>query len=185
MCSVSLNVSISIIEPVLPAPRLNIGIVDVQAIRGLLLLLLKMSNENHNITSGMIKKERYAIGKYAAENSNINTIRIFQIDFPNLSESIIRTFKKRYYEQLREKSKEDLSKSQRLKKYSRKTGRPYLLGELDGMVRKYLFNLSKKERVINTTVANATVKALMSKYPYVVGQVDVCLNHQHRPDTNK
>ena len=41
------------------------------------------------------------------------------------------------------------------------------------MVRKRLIVLSKKGDVINTTVANATAEALMSKYPYVVGQVDV------------
>lgn len=90
-------------------------------------------------------KEGYAIGKYTAENGNINTVRKFQIDFPNLSESTVRTFKKRYYEQLRGKSKEELDKSQSLKKYSRKTGRPYLWGEPDEMVRKYLLNSRKKE----------------------------------------
>ena len=41
------------------------------------------------------------------------------------------------------------------------------------MVRKYLLSLSKRGGVVNTTVANAAAKALMSKYPHVVGQVDV------------
>ena len=41
------------------------------------------------------------------------------------------------------------------------------------MVRKYLLTLSKRGGVINTTVVNATAKALMSKYPHVVGQIDV------------
>ena len=41
------------------------------------------------------------------------------------------------------------------------------------MVRKYLLALSKRGGMINTTVANATAKVLMSKYPHVVGQVDV------------
>ena len=86
-----------------------------------------------------------------------------------INESTVRTFKKKYYELLREKSKEELDKSQSVPKYSRKTGRPFLLGELDEMVRKYLLTLSKRGGVINTTVANATAKALMSKYPHVVG----------------
>ena len=119
------------------------------------------------------KKERYDIGKYAAENDNINTVRKFHSEFPSLSESTVRTFKKKYYELLREKSKEELDQSQSVPKYSRKTGRPFLLGELDEMVRKYLLTLSKRGGVINTTVANATAKALMSKYPHIVGQVDV------------
>ena len=41
------------------------------------------------------------------------------------------------------------------------------------MVRKYLQSLSKRGGVVNTTVANATAKALMIKYPHVVGQVEV------------
>ena len=116
-------------------------------------------------------KERYEIGKYAAENGNIRTVRSFEKKFPTLSESTVRSFKKRYFEQLSQKSKEEVERAQSIK--NRKTGRPLLLGELDDMVRKYLVNLSRRGGVINTTVANATAKALMSKYPYVVGQVDV------------
>ena len=41
------------------------------------------------------------------------------------------------------------------------------------MVKKYLLSLTKRGGVVNTTVANATAKALMSKYPHVVGEVDV------------
>ena len=41
------------------------------------------------------------------------------------------------------------------------------------MVRKYLLSLSKRGEVVNTTVANATAKALMSKYPHAVDQVDI------------
>ena len=115
------------------------------------------------------EKERYDIGKYAAENGNINAVRKFNPEFPSLSESTVRSFKKKYYEQLREKSKEELDKSQTIPRYSQKTGRPLLLGELDEMVRKYLLTLSKRGGVINTT----TAKALMSKYPHVVGQIDV------------
>ena len=40
------------------------------------------------------------------------------------------------------------------------------------MVQKHIRSLSKKESVINTTVANATAKALISKYPYVAGDID-------------
>ena len=58
-------------------------------------------------------------------------------------------------------------------KYARKTGMPYLLGELDEMVQKHISSLSKKGSVINTTVGNATANALISKYPYVAGDIDV------------
>ena len=117
-------------------------------------------------------RQRYTIEKYAAENSNANTLRKFKTEFPILSESTARTFKKRYYEEVR-KWKEKLEESISITKYARKTGRPYLLGELDKMVQKHMRSLSKKGSVINTTVANATAKALISKYPYVAGDIDV------------
>ena len=117
--------------------------------------------------------DRYEIGKYAADNGNIKAVRNFEKKFPTLSESTVRSFKKRYYEQLTQKSKEEAEKERIIKKYTKKTGRPYLLGELDEMVRKYLVSLSKRGGVVNTTVANATAKALMSKYPHVVGEIDI------------
>ena len=46
-------------------------------------------------------KQSYTIGKYAAENGNANTLRKFKTEFPNLSESTVRTFKKRYCEEVR------------------------------------------------------------------------------------
>ena len=63
--------------------------------------------------------------------------------------------------------------TQRIRKYSRQTDRPLLLGKLDEKVRKYLLSLNKRGGVGNTTVANPTAKALMSKYSRVVGQNDV------------
>ena len=41
------------------------------------------------------------------------------------------------------------------------------------MVQKHIRSLSKKGSVSNTTVANATATALISKYPYVAGDIDV------------
>ena len=89
-------------------------------------------------------KQRYTIGKYAAENGNANTLRKFKTEFPNLSESTVRTFKKRYYKKMR-KCKEKLEESKSIMKYARKTGRPHLLGELDEMVQKHIRSLSKKK----------------------------------------
>ena len=48
------------------------------------------------------------------------------------------------------------------RKYSIQAGTPLLLGELDEMVRKYLLPMSKRGGAVNTTIANATAKALMS-----------------------
>ena len=116
---------------------------------------------------------RYSLGKYVAENGNMNALTKFKTGFPKLNESAVRSFKKKYYEELGRHKKEEFEASQRICKYSRQTSRPALLGEVDEMVSKYLLSLSKSGGVVNTTVANATAKALMSKYPDVVGQVDV------------
>ena len=117
-------------------------------------------------------KQRYTTRKYATENGNANMLRNFKTEFPNLSESTVRTFKKRYYKEVR-KSKEKLEESKSITKYARKTGRPYLLDELDEMVQKHIRSLSKTGSVINTTVTNATAKALISKYPDAAGDIDV------------
>ena len=43
-----------------------------------------------------------------------------------------------------------------------------MLGELDSMVQTNLRTLSIRGGVVNTSVANATAKALISKYPNIV-----------------
>ena len=150
---------------------IHVGTIDSQAIRDRVTSLTstKRQPNYHKWT----EKERYTIGKYAAENGNINAVRKFKLDFPALGESSVRSFKTKYYEELKYKTKEDCEASQSIRKYSRQTGRPYLLGDLDEMVKTYLLTLSKRGGVINTTVANETAKALMSKYPHVVGEIDV------------
>ena len=165
------NSFLFLVEPTTSAATSCIGEIDMQVITAHVTSPknVKRQPQYHRWT----EKERYDIGKYAAENGNINTVRKFNPEFPSLSESTVRSFKKKYYEQLREKSKEELDKSQTIPRYSQKTGRPLLLCELDEMVRKYPLTLSKRGGVINTTVANATAKALMSKYPHVLGQIDV------------
>ena len=70
--------------------------------------------------------------------------RKFKTEFHDLRERTVRTFKKRYYEEVR-KGKEKLDESKKIHKYRRKTGRPYLLGDLDEMVQQHLLSLSKKE----------------------------------------
>ena len=154
------NSFLFLVEPTTSAATSCIGEIDMQVITAHVTspTNVKRQLQYHKWT----EKERYDIGKYAAENGNINTVRKFNPEFPRLS-----------YEQLRERSKEELDKSQTIPRYSQKTGRPLLLGELDEMVWKYLLTLSKRGGVINAAVANATAKALMSKYPHVVGQIDV------------
>ena len=55
----------------------------------------------------LTNKQRYTIGKYAAENGNANTLRKLKTKFAYLSESTVRTVKKKCYEEVR-KCKEKL-----------------------------------------------------------------------------
>ena len=58
-------------------------------------------------------------------------------------------------------------------KFSEPNGWPLVLGKIDGMVQTYLRALSKQGGVINTVVANATARVLISRNPNAVANVDV------------
>ena len=45
--------------------------------------------------------DRYKTGKYATENGSAATVRKFKSDFPELNESTVRDFKKKYEEKLK------------------------------------------------------------------------------------
>ena len=80
---------------------------------------------------------------------------------------------KKYEKQLQEAKKKNLQQPKSIEKYRSKTGRPLLLGKLDSMVQSYIKGLSNRGAVITWTIANAAAKALIRKYPGVVGDIDV------------
>lgn len=118
-------------------------------------------------------KDRYSIGKYASENGTAATLRKFNKTYPNLTESTVRTFKKKFVDELKKADKEKREPTKVIEKYSSKTGRPLLLGELDAMVQAYLQAQSKQGCVINTSIANATARALIDRNPNLVGNIDL------------
>ena len=86
----------------------DIGRVDMQVISDFVSSEKSVNRSpQHRKWTG---KQKYTIGKYAAEFGNANTLRKFKTEFPNLRGSAVRTFKKRYYEEVR-KCKEKLEKS--------------------------------------------------------------------------
>ena len=82
-------------------------------------------------------EQRAVIGQYAAEHSNIATVKKFKADFEHgLGESTVRSFKKKYLEELK-KSKERISDGEvpRVTEITTKPrGSPLLLGKFDGDV---------------------------------------------------
>ena len=94
-------------------------------------------------------KNRYLIRKYASENGNAAAIRKFKPDYPNLTESTVRTFKTKYQEEITKAAKEKRDPGKEIEKS--KAGRPLMLGELDSMVQTYLIAQSRNGCVkVNT-----------------------------------
>ena len=77
-------------------------------------------------------EERYKIGKYASENGRITTVSNFQQRFPNMNESTARTFGKRKCDAKRQGNIPSTSLP------LKPQGRPFLLWEMDEMVRYIL-----------------------------------------------
>ena len=80
--------------------------------------------------------QRHAIGKYASEYSTASTLRRYKDEFPELSESTVRTMRKKYEEELRKALQQKREPSSTLKAGRR--GKPLLLGQIDLMVQSYL-----------------------------------------------
>lgn len=80
--------------------------------------------------------QRHAIGKYASEYSTASTLRRYKDEFPELSESTVRTMRKKYEEEIRNALRQKRQPSNTLKTARR--GRPLLLGPIDLMVQNYL-----------------------------------------------
>ena len=69
------------------------------------------------------------------------------------------------------REKREVNKS--TSKYSSPTGCPSLLDELDIIVQVYLRELSSSGTASNTNIAKATAKALIQRYPDIVGNIDI------------
>lgn len=83
-----------------------------------------------------------AIGKYAFECGNAVAVRKYTQEIPDLGESTVHDFKKRYLEQLRASPGTEINSIA-----SRKHGRPLAL---DGDVQKFITALRKSGTPVNT-----------------------------------
>ena len=110
-------------------------------------------------------KQRAEIGKYALENGNERARRHFSVQFPKLTESTVRNFKKCYKEELDKQRKELIPRP--VKEIEPKTrGRPPILLELDEKLRKFLRAIRMKGGVVNIHVVRATATALIETNPF-------------------
>ena len=120
-------------------------------------------------------QERYKIRKYASEKGPVATVRKIQQRFSNMNESTARTFKKRY-----ESDPTDAKRQGEISSTSlslKPQGRPFLLREIDEMVQRYILAASNSGSVITRGIAVSTAKALMTRNPHLIGNVDVESSH--------
>ena len=118
-------------------------------------------------------EDRFIIGDYARKNGNSAALGKFRSRFPGLKESTIRSFKARVVKEVKDVSKEKRAVVQSSPKYSLRTGRPLMLGEIDQMVQTYIKAVSSRGGLVTRTLANAAAKTLMARYPNLVGNIDV------------
>ena len=135
----------------------GLGSVDYEAVKQTL------HKPIPKIRYGMFtSEERFAIGKYASIHGPIAAVRKFAKTHPHLKlkESTARSFCAKYHQLIKSA---DTIIFPTNKIVTLKCGRPLLLGKLDETVKNFLIALRKKGGVVNTVVANATAKALISK----------------------
>ena len=105
--------------------------------------------------------DRFRIGKYRTKNGSRRTARAFQKEFPNLNESSVRNFMKKYAKEQGLKKK--MNGSSCVSIPNRKRGRPPMLGSIDQKVRDFLIALRHCGGIVSSTIATQSVKVLLVK----------------------
>ena len=100
---------------------------------------------------------------------------MFQKDFPNSNESTACTSRQKYEFELSEAKRIWRVVSASICRIQ--VQRPLLFGEIDGMVQRYLVAANNRGAVISKAVAISTAKVLMSRFPHLVGSIDIGWSH--------
>jgi len=114
------------------------------------------SRRSERSNTAFSNQQQAAIGKYAAECANAAALRKYQREVPDLGESTVRLFKKRYLEQLRASPGTEVTSIT-----SRKRGRPLALGDVDEDVQKFFIALRKSGTPVNTPVILAAAEGII------------------------
>ena len=117
-------------------------------------------------------EDPYKIGKYGSENGPAAAVRKFKSRFPKLNESTVRSLRQIYQSELTRSKQKGTILEPRIPKEP--TGRPLLLGnKIDAMIQKYIIASNNRGNVISRSIATSTAKALSSRNPGYVGQIDL------------
>ena len=106
---------------------------------------------------------RAKIGKYAAENGKEKAREHFFKDFPDLKESTIKNFKKKYHVKLAETRKP--GNTEVICIPSEVRGRPPILMELDNKLLTFLKGIRSRGGAINVHVVRGVTHAIITSNP--------------------
>ena len=124
-------------------------------------------------------EDRYKIGKYGSENGPAAAVRKFKSRFPKLNESTVRSLRQKYQYELTRSKQKDTILEPRIPREPTKG--PLLLGnKIDAMVQKYIIASGNCGNVISRLIATSTAKALISRNPGYVGQIDLESSSGHK-----
>ena len=137
------------------------GVVDHETVDASVRKKLKQSRGSHQAYSD---KDRFLIGKDASIYGPSSATRKWNKTYPNLNETTVRGFRKRYEAQI--KDVHSKKKSPKKVIVNNLRGRPCLLGDkINPLVQIYLKATRYKGGVVNSLLAIATAKALLKRYP--------------------
>ena len=116
-------------------------------------------------------KDRFIIEKCASENRPAAAVRKFKKDFANINKSTVRGFRKRNEKEIAQAAKDQRSTATILP--TQKRGPPLMLGKFDDLVKRYISADSNRGSVITRSVVASTARALLYRYPNVVGEIAI------------
>ena len=137
------------------------GVVDHETVDASVRKKLKQSRGSYQAYPD---KDRFLIGKDASIYGPSSATRKWKKTYPNLSESTVCGFRKRYEAQIKDAHRRKKSPKKVIVKKLR--ARPCLLGDkIDLFVQNYVKATRYKGGVANSLVAITTAKALLKRYP--------------------
>ena len=105
------------------------------------------------------ERDRLPIARYAEQNGPRRTARKFDKQYPNLNESTVRSFLKKYTAMKERGKKNSTSPIKGIP--AKRRGRPLMLGKVDKKIRDFLIALRHRGVVVNSTIAITAPKGLI------------------------
>ena len=124
--------------------------------------LSKLTGRKRKPQSKYSDEDRYTITKYAKDNDGSQAAKFFKNKYPAINESTVRTFVKKYDENVKVAKACRRSPDRKLKTLMR--GRPLMVGpNIDEKVRKFMVSLYEEGGHVSRSIAAKTAVALLSR----------------------